>query len=68
MGSGTAHDCHRNAHDTWDGATCTAKKAECFAVCTAADGGADAADANDSATDAGTDSGADSGADVADGG
>ena len=42
LGSGPVHDCHESAEATWDEATCNAKKAACFAACTAADGGSDA--------------------------
>ncbi len=50
VGSGLAHDCHANSHAAWDAATCTAKKTECFAACTANDSGTDAAPA-DAATE-----------------
>lgn len=66
LGSGPIHECHEGAESTWDEATCTAKKASCFAVCTApTDGGGDgevgadtgaadsgAVDASDAKTDA----------------
>lgn len=55
LGSGEIHECHESAEATWDEATCTAKKASCFAACTApTDGGGD--------SEVGADTGADSGA------
>lgn len=65
LGSGEIHECHEGAESTWDEATCTAKKASCFAACTApVDGGGDADTGADTGKDTGSvDSGSvDSGA------
>ncbi len=43
VGEGAIHDCHELAHDSTSNESCTAKKAECFATCSAGeDGGAEA--------------------------
>jgi hypothetical protein len=38
-GSGPAHDCHANSHDTWTAAECIANRAMCLMVCSNADAG-----------------------------
>ena len=43
-GSGTAHDCHENAHEAWSAAECSANLSMCLAAC--AGGGADAGPAD----------------------
>ncbi len=54
LGSGDIHECHEGAESTWDEATCTAKKASCFAACTApVDGGGDGEVGADTGTDTG---------------
>jgi hypothetical protein len=50
--SAVGKECHEASHATWTEAQCTAKKAECFAVCTPADTGV-----ADTATDAPADGG-----------
>jgi hypothetical protein len=39
-GSGTAHDCHENAHEEWSAAECTANRALCLTACGGGDAGA----------------------------
>jgi len=51
--SAVAKECHEAAHETWTEAQCRAKKAECFAVCTAADTGTTDSAASDAHADGG---------------
>lgn len=68
LGSGEIHECHESAEATWDEATCTAKKASCFAACTApTDGGVDgASDASDAKPDAPGEAATDAASDATD--